>query len=150
MTQNIWYGGHLFVLDAAGKQSQSVGGADCLAATITSSGFIPCANDQGSISIRDSAGSTIWTPQGMSFNALTAYVSPDGKGYSDGQTVETISSGVIELPSHLQVQGWLDDNTVVGRIPTPNGFGDLAWISIGDPVTVHDFGFKGDFVGTIG
>jgi hypothetical protein len=149
-TQNVWYGGHLFVLDAAGKQSRSVGGADCQSASITASGFIPCASDQGSVSIRDSAGNTIWAPQTMGFNGLSAYVSPDGKGYSDGQTVETISSGVIILPSHLLVEGWLDDNTVIGRIPTPDGFGDLAWISLGDPNTVHDFGFKGDFVGTVG
>jgi hypothetical protein len=48
------------------------------------------------------------------------------------------------------VEGWLDKNTVVGRVQQQNGeSGNLLWINLSHPSTIHDLGFKGDFVATL-
>jgi hypothetical protein len=86
------------------------------------------------------------------FNALGLRLSPDGRGITDGAKVETRTGGLIAIPQGFIVEGWLDNNTVIGRPPigTAGDRGNLSWISINDPTNAHDLGFKGDFVGTIG
>jgi hypothetical protein len=55
------------------------------------------------------------------------------------------------MPEGFKLQGWLDANTVVGRVQQQNGDeGNLLWISLADPTRIHDLGFKGDFVSTLG
>lgn len=148
-TQNAWFGGPLFLLDATGKQVRQVGGADCDATTISRSGLIACVSSQQIGSVRDSDGGLVWTTQLTTFNALSYYLSPDGQAVAQDNQVETRTAGVIALPTDFHVEGWLDNNTVVGRTGDPTQ-GDLSWISIADPLKVTDFGFKGDFVGTVG
>jgi hypothetical protein len=55
------------------------------------------------------------------------------------------------MPAGFNVEGWLDDNTVVGRqfIGNTADQGNLSWISLSTPSAIHDLGFKGDFVGTL-
>jgi hypothetical protein len=51
------------------------------------------------------------------------------------------------MPGNFHIQGWLDDNTLVGRLTIAGANdGNLAWISLSNPVVVHDLGFAGDFV----
>lgn len=143
-TQNIWYGGPLMLLDSAGKPIQQLGGGDCYADVITPAGLIACISAQGALSVRNSAGEILWTSQIQIFSAQQLYLSPDGRGVADDRQIETRSAGLIQT-SGIQIEGWLDNNNVVARI----GNGDLGWLSLGDPGTIHDFGFKGDFVGTL-
>jgi hypothetical protein len=164
-TQNAWVGGPLQVLTFApgGVQGTTVGGADCRSASITRSGLIPCISGKGVVSVRDTRGKVIWTTRVAGFNAVSLFLSPDGQAISDGQqassdggatwymVVETHARGAIQMPKGFRIEGWLDSNTVIGGV-TPPGSGDegnLSWVTLDDPSTVHDLGFKGDFVATL-
>jgi len=51
------------------------------------------------------------------------------------------------MPQGFVIEGWLYDNTVIGRSQLGAGpdRGNLSWISVNDPSSIHDLGFKGDF-----
>jgi hypothetical protein len=149
-SQNIWPGGPLYLIDDSGKQTKQLGGSDCYSATMTAGGLIPCISGQ-SITVRDQAGSVIWAAHVDSFSALSLYLAPDGQAISDGYHVETHMGGMVAMPKDFRVEGWLDKDTVVGRPVTDvANEGNLAWIRLSDPTTIHDLGFKGDFVSTVG
>jgi hypothetical protein len=152
-TQMAWFGGPLQVLTfgPGGVQGSSVGGPDCRSASITPTGLIPCISSNEVVSVRDAAGKLIWTTQVPGVNALSLYLSPDGQAISDGQRVESHVGGAVQMPQGFRVEGWLDSNTIIGAVTPPGGSGEgnLSWISLGDPSTVHDLGFKGDFVNTL-
>jgi hypothetical protein len=149
-SQNAWPGGPLYVIDDSGKQTKQLGGSDCYAASMTPTGLIPCISGQ-SVEVRNQGGSVIWTTHVDSFSALSLYLAPDGQAISDGTKVETNLGGMIAMPKGFLVEGWLDKDTVVGRLILDDvNVGNLAWVSLGDPTTVHDLGFKGDFVSTLG
>lgn len=145
-TQQVWIGGALYTLDSNGDRTVRLGGADCVSDRISSEGFIPCVATDLTVTVRDIAGGAVWTPtlQGMAVMKL----SPNGRGVSDGQSVET-TTGAVKLPQGFAVQGWLDNSTVVGRVSDPsiNGLGHLAWIRLDSPATVHDLGANADFIG---
>lgn len=151
-TQNAWWGGPLYVVDSSGKLGQQLGGADCNSASVAAGGLIACTSGQYLVTVRDSFGNTLWTTHVDGFNALGLYLSRAGQAISDGTKVETRNGGLVTVAQGFQVEGWLDNNTVVGRMPIGNGVdrGNLSWISVSDPGNIHDLGFKGDFVGTIG
>ncbi|HYL07260.1 MAG TPA: hypothetical protein VEU76_01850 [Candidatus Udaeobacter sp.] len=151
-TQNAWWGGPLYLLDSAGKQVRQVGGADCASDIVAGGQFIPCTSGTYVVTVRDLSGDILWTTQIEGFNALSLRVSPDGQGVTDGTKVERRGSGLITMPVGFNVEGWLDDSAVVGWQQSSDGLhpGNLSWINVGDPATVHDLGFKGDFVGTLG
>ncbi len=148
-TQDFWPGGPLYVIDGAGNKGTQVGGSDCRSASITPNGVIPCISSQGLVEVRNSAGLVIWATK-VQTNADSISLSPDLQALSDGSsgTVETRNGASVQLPVGFRVEGWLNGNTLVGRVWQPNGIegGNLSWISLGDPGTVHDLGFKGDFV----
>lgn len=150
-TQNAWWGGPLYLLDMNGKQVRRLGGADCDSDIVVGGNLIPCTSGQYAVTIRDLSGSVLWSSQVEGFNALGLRLSPDGQGITDGTKVETRTGGLVAMPQGFQVEGWLDDHTVVGYVLNSDGLsrGDLSWISVSDPGTVHDLGFKGDFVGTL-
>jgi len=84
-------------------------------------------------------------------SALSLYLAPDGQAISDGLRVETHLGGMVAMPNGFRVEGWLDKNTVVGRTVIDDANeGNLPWVSLDDPTSVHDLGFKGDFVATLG
>ncbi len=147
-TQNAWPGGPLYVLDASGKLGRQLGGADCTSASITAQGLIPCLSRQyrDTVTVRDSTGSVLWTPAVDGFSALALRMAADGQAISDHAKVATRSAGLVSLPQGFWVEGWLDGDTVFGRLPGDREFGNLAWISLSSPLVVHDLGFKGDFV----
>ena len=149
-TQQGWSGGALYVLDSAGKTTQQLGGSDCSGVSVNRAGFIPCLSSSGKVEVRDSYGDVIWTPHVDGIHVLSLYLSPDGQGISDGHLVETRLLGMITMAPEFLVQGWLDNNTVIGRtVPGGHELGDMAWISLEDPSVIHDLGFKGDFVGRL-
>jgi len=149
-SQNAWPGGPLYVIDDSGKQTNQLGGSDCYSASIARGGLIPCISGQA-VTVRDQGGSVIWSAHVDGFSALSLYLAPDGQAISDGLRVETRNAGMVAMPKNFLVEGWLDNNTVVGRpIVDDVNTGNLAWISLSDPTTVHDLGFKGDFVSTVG
>ena len=153
-SQNAWPGGPLQVLDLApgGVEETAIGGADCSAAAIMSSGLIACISSGNVVSVRDSIGATVWTTHVDGFNATWLHVSPDGQSIADNHYVETRLGGMVTMPQGFRVEGWLDNVTVVGRITTdPNTIGgpnegNLLWISLDHPAVIHDLGIKGDFV----
>jgi hypothetical protein len=148
-SQNAWPGGPLYVIDDSGKTTKQLGGADCKSASITSGGLIPCISGQ-LITVRDQAGKVVWTTHMDSFSAEWLSISPDGQAISNDSQVEKHTGGLVPMPPGFRAQGWLDKNTVVGRVQQQNGDeGDLLWISLSHPSTVHDLGFKGDFVATL-
>jgi hypothetical protein len=82
---------------------------------------------------------------------MSLYLAPDGQAISDGIHVETRLGGMVVMPKGFRVEGWLDKDTVVGRpVVDDANEGNLAWVSLSDPTTVHDLGFKGDFVSRVG
>jgi hypothetical protein len=156
-SQNAWFGGPLYVLDAAGSKIQQIGGADCSGASITTAGLIPCMiSSSNNVTVRSATGSVIWATRVDNFSALSLHISPDGQGISDIHQVERRDSGMVPMPTGFRVEGWLNNNTVFGRVTSdPNTVGgpnegNLLWISLGSPATIHDLGFKGDFVATLG
>lgn len=150
-SQNAWPGGPLYSIDDLGKLTQQLGGSDCYSASITSNGFIPCQTlATGALSVRDQSGKVVWTTHLDGFAAWDVRVSSDGQAILNDARVETHVGGMVQLPSGFRVQGWLDTNSVVGRVQQQNGDeGNLLWISLADPSTVHDLGMKADFVSTL-
>ncbi len=154
-TQTGWSGGPLYGVDPAGVLSTRLGGADCYSASITRGGLIPCVG----AAVRDATGNVIWAPKQMGgVDARKLHISPDGQAIADGasaspthaSTVETRAGGLVQLPQGFSVQGWLDANTMMGRVVQQSGdMGNLSWVSLGDPTKLHDLGFKGDFVATL-
>lgn len=149
-TQNAWWGGQLYALDAAGNQVVQLGGSDCTSASINANGVIPCMSSDYQVSVRDAKARVIWSPSVQGFNALEVCLSPNGQGITDGRIVET-TKGTIKMPSGFSVQGWLDNDIVVGRVadPATNGQGNLAWIRLGSPTQVHDLGIRADFITSV-
>src|SRR6266550_713544 len=164
-TQNAWFGGPLQVLTFAadGVHGSSVGGPDCRSASITPSGLLPCISSKEVVSVRDTTGNVLWTTHVAGSSAVSLCLSPEGQAIADRQqassdggatwymVVETYARGAINMPRGFRIEGWLDNHTVIGAV-TPPGSGDegnLSWVSLDDPSTVHDLGFKGDFVGTL-
>jgi hypothetical protein len=149
-SQNAWSGGPLYLIDDSGTKTRQLGGSDCYSASMTPRGLIPCISGQ-SVAVRDQGGSLLWTTHVDSFNALWLYLAPDGQAISDGTQVETHLGGMVAMPKGFLVEGWLDKDTVVGRLVIDDvNVGNLAWTSLSDPTKVHDLGFKGDFVSALG
>jgi hypothetical protein len=154
-TQNAWWGGKLYVLDSTGGEVAQLGGSDCTSASINAQGMIPCISLSPStfstVTVRDAKGRVAWAPATVQgFNALDVCLSPNGQGITDGQILET-TNGTFKMPAGFSVQGWLDNNIVVGRVAdlTTNSQGNLAWIRLDSPAQVHDLGLRADFVTAI-
>jgi hypothetical protein len=146
-TQNSWGGGPLYTINDAGQPVTRIGGADCTSAHVLPSGTVPCVigpTGSSTVSVRDSNGHAIWTPSVDGFTALQLNMTPDASAITDGRHVATRTK-TFAVPDGFQAQGWLDAQTVVGR--QDNGY--LAYIRIDSPATVHNLGFKGDFVGAL-
>ena len=101
-TQQVWMGGALYTLDADGNQAVRLGGADCYSDRINSNGFIPCISSDMTVTVRDIAGGTVWSPTLQSMGAMK--LSPNGRGVSDGQSVET-TSGVLKMHRDSRCRG---------------------------------------------
>ncbi|SRR5712691_973029 len=153
-TQTGWAGGPIYLVDAKGALSMRVGGPDCdSAASITGDGLVACGG-----AVRDATGKIIWTTQVRFGDPRQVHVSPDGKALAgdecspvDGSRVEVRDHGLVGMAAGFCVEGWLDANTVMGRVVQPSGaMGNLTWVSLGAPTELHDLGFKGDFVATLG
>jgi hypothetical protein len=154
-SQNAWYGGPLFAIDDAGNKTAQLGGSDCNAASMSSSGLIACSSGQYGVTVRDQGGNVIWTTHVEGSLALSLHISPDGQAISNLSQVETHAGGMVPMPTGFRVEGWLDSNTVFGRVTSdantiggPNE-GNLLWIGLDKPTIVHDLGFEGDFVATL-
>jgi hypothetical protein len=53
----------------------------------------------------------------------------------------------VKFPRGSYAEGRLDNGTVIGRtIDCVGNRGNLSWMSVSDPGTLHDLGFKDDFV----
>jgi hypothetical protein len=149
-TQSAWSGGPLYTLDQSGKQSSQLGGSDCDADSITDGYLVACTTGKGVLTVRDFSGRILWTSQLEGFNIAGVHLSPDGQGISNDFNVEVHNQGLIAMPPGFNVEGWLDNGTLMGRtVDNAGNQGDLSWVSLSDPGTLHDLGFKGDFVATL-
>jgi hypothetical protein len=148
-TKGAWPGGQLQVvhLDPGGLEEDQLGGDDCFAAGITSPGLIPCISSKGTVTVRNANGTPVWPAHIDSSNAQSMHLSPNGQAIADRTKVEMSSGAIVPMPGNFHIQGWLDDNTLVGRLTIDGANdGNLAWISLSNPAVVHDLGFEGDFV----
>jgi hypothetical protein len=148
-TTGAWPGGQLQVVTLApgGVQEEQLGGDDCFAASITFGGLIPCTSSTGTATVRNANGTPLWQAHIDSSNAESIHLSPNGQAITDRTKVEMSSGAIVPMLGNLHIQGWLDDNTVVGRLAIDGANdGNLAWISLSNPAVVHDLGFEGDFV----
>lgn len=142
-TQNLWPGGPLFTIDD-GRLSGRVAG-DCTAASVLPSGLVPCTTLQMEVTVRDAAGDVLWRPDLQGFSALALKLAPSGDAITNGRVVALRGSGSSELPAGFVAQGWLDSATLAGRAAS----GDVAYVRLDSPGTVHDLGVRGDFVGAV-
>jgi len=145
-TQNVWYGGPIFSVDAAGQTTTRVGGGDCTSAQVLPSGTMACVLNgfDVSVAVRNASGRAAWKPQVDGYNALALKLSPDGDAITDGRHAAA-AAGTVTLPDGFIGQGWLDSRTLVGR----RADGELAYVNLDSPQTLHDLGFKGSFVGLV-
>jgi hypothetical protein len=159
---DTWFGGSVYAIDTSGQPAAQLGGSDCLSTTMWGSGLLVCNYGTNptprNVEVRDQSGNVLWKTQTvwqggyvLVRDARRLTISPDGQGVADGSRVETHAHGVIGIPPGFVVEGWLDNNTIMGRplIGAGPDLGNLAWINLSDPTNVHDLGFKGDFVATL-
>jgi hypothetical protein len=149
-SQNAWWGGALYLIDDTGKRVKQLGGTDCNSASITSGGLIPCTvGTSNTMTVRDLAGALVWTTHVDGSFAWGVHLSPDAQSILNDRQVETRAGGMVQMPSSFGTQGWLDIQTVLGRMQLTDTQGNLAWVGLSDPATIHDLGFQGDFIGAI-
>jgi hypothetical protein len=148
-TKGAWPGGQLQVVTLApdGIHEDQLGGNDCFAASIAIAGLIPCISSKGTVTVREPTGTPVWPAHIDASNAQWVHLSPNCQAIADRTKVETRSGAIVPMPGNFHIQGWLDDNTLVGRLAIGGANdGNLAWMSLSNPVVVHDLGFEGDFV----
>lgn len=147
-TQNSWRGGPLYTIDGAGRPVRRIGGGRCTAAHVLPSGLVPCMEGGFdaplTVTVRDAKGALVWQPPMDWSNALELSLFSDGNAITDGRHVATRTAS-ITLPDGLVAQGWLDQQTIVGRFRG----GSLSYARLDDPGNLHDLGFKGNFVGVV-
>lgn len=149
-SQNSWWGGALYVIDDTGKKIKQLGGTDCTSASITSNGLIPCSiGTSNTVTVRDLGGAVVWATHVDGSTAWDVHLSPSAQAVLNARQVETKAGGMVGTPSHFETQGWLDAQTVLGRVQYTTTQGNLSWVGLSDPTTVHDLGFQGDFVAAI-
>ena len=142
-----WRAAQVVTLAPDGVQEDQLGGDDCFAASITFGGLIPCISSKGTVTVRSANGTPVWPAHIDSSNAESIHLSPNGQAIVDRTKVEMRSGAIVPMPGNFHIQGWLDDNTLVGRLAIGGANdGNLAWISLTNPVVVHDLGFEGEFV----
>lgn len=152
-TQDRWTGGPLYVIDSSGKPGARVGGDDATSATILPSGIMPAVTgpigQPAKVTVRDSAGTVLWTPAVDGGYAMNLKLSPRADAITDGQHAET-RQGPFNLPTNFFAAGWVDAATLVGSPYTGNVTGDLSYItSHDDPATIHHLGILGAFAGVL-
>jgi len=149
-SQNAWWGGALYVIDDTGKKIKQLGGNDCNSASIAAAGLIPCSvGTSNTVTVRDFGGAVVWATDVSGSTAWDVHVSPDAQAILNDRQVETKVGGMVHMASDFGTQGWLDPQTVLGRVQYTTTQGNLSWVGMGDPGTVHDLGFQGDFVAAI-
>lgn len=146
-TQNLWVGGPLYLLDAAGQPTQRVGGNDAFGAGILPSGVLLADSADGTaVSVRSADGTVLWKPALDGGNASQLNLAPDGNAASSvGKAVTR--SGSFPMPANFYAQGWLDAQTLFGRPYVGETLGRLVYVEQSDPGTPHDLGIDGDFAG---
>ena len=149
-SQNAWWGGALYAIDNTGKKVRQLGGTDCNSASITSSGLIPCSvGTSNTVTVRDLGGADVWATHVDGTTAWEVRLSPGEQAILNARQVETKADGMVTTPSDFGTQGWLDAQTVLGRLQYTSSKGNLSWISLSNPTSIHDLGFQGDFVAPI-
>ena len=149
-SQNAWWGGALYLIDATGTKTSLLGGTDCNSASITLNGLIPCSiGTSDTVTVRELGGASVWATQVRGSTAWDVHLSPGAEAILNDRQVETKAGGLVTTLADFETQGWLDAGTVVGHVQHANDQGSLSWVGLGDPTNVHDLGFQGDFVAAI-
>jgi hypothetical protein len=140
---------HLVHIDAQGKATDSLGGADCVAEAEARDGTVLCLDTtSGTVSVRRAAGRRL-----AALSTYAAAISDDGKlvAYADSNgigQVGTVGGPTTTLPRNFLPQGFIDDGIVIGELEGPQD--DLGYVRLSDPShQAVDLGFTGTFVGTV-
>jgi hypothetical protein len=160
-TQNIdfidnfdFFDGSVAHLGPDGTPGQAVAmPAGCDARQITPDGDITCASQTGTgpqitVQVVNSSGQVVVQP----FTVNDFPVDAAASGGSIAVTGQWRKGGATgSLPANFQPEGWIDANTLFGRLGTlgqPVGNAALAHLN-GGGATVENLGFAGDYVGML-
>jgi hypothetical protein len=145
--------GTLAHLGADGTPGAALPLSGCTAIQVSPAGLITCYasspdGQSGNVSVVDSAGAVLVSPFPVTAQAELA-VGPNRLVALTGQWRG--SSLVGTLPANFHPEGWIDANTIFGRLSDPStGIGDAALAHLsGSQATIEDLKFKGDFVGAL-
>ena len=147
-------GGFVTHLDPTTRMpGTAIGGSTCTVVQVSPSGDITCAyigndNQSAVVSVISSSGQVEVQPFSAPGQPDVA-VGPGGMIAVTGQWRNGSATGT--LPSNFQPEGWIDANTIFGRLGTlgnPAGNAALAHLS-GGGATIENLGFAGDYVGML-
>jgi hypothetical protein len=146
--------GHLSHLDAAGNFRDAITGDDCLPYSVSSTAIICFGSAPNSSSFKalSTSGQTIWdwTPVQPATRGDFA-LAPDGRSMAMKGAIMARDGSVRPLAPNFHPQGWIDAQTLFGRLgDANNASGNAATVALADPSKLTDLTFKGDLVGTLG
>jgi len=149
-----WFGGHLARLDLNGVVGKPLGGSDCVPYALPVAGRVICSESlsQGGfhISVRSLAGQVIWNGA-PTITVEEGYlaISPDGARLAMRGAVQSFDGAKLPLNAQFLPVGWLDGGTLVGFLAASKTFQEMGIVRVDAPTKVQDWGFAGEFVGTL-
>jgi len=149
-----WFGGHLARLDPNGVVGRTLGGVDCVPYALPLAGRVICSESlmEGGfhISVRSLAGTVIWNgPAAITVDEGYLAISPDGSRLAMRGAVQYFDGAKVPLNAQFLPVGWLDGGTLVGILAASTTFQEMGIVRLNAPTKVEDWGFSGDFVGTL-
>jgi len=149
-----WFGGHLARLDLNGVVGQPLGGSDCVPYALPLAGRVICSESlrEGGfhISVRSLAGQVIWNgPSAITVDQGYLAISPDGSRLAMRGSVQSFDGTKIPLPADFLPTGWLDPKTLIGALAASRTFQEMGILRLDALDKVQDWGFAGEFVGTL-
>lgn len=147
-----WLGGYLAHLDLNGAVVGTIGGSDCIPYSPPTAGRVICADSTVRVEVRTLTGNVVWkgAPQMAGTpDAGDLTLSPDGSQLAMRGAVQDVRGSAITLPASFAPQGWLNRTTLVGILTDSRTFQEIGIIRLAAPDKVEDWGFAGEFVGTL-
>ena len=102
------------------------------------------------ISVRSLAGKVIWNgPAAITVDQGYLAISPDGSRLAMRGAVQSFDGTKIPLPAQFLPNGWLDSKTLIGVLASSHTFQEIGIPRVDSPGKVEDWGFAGDFIGSV-
>jgi len=145
--------GHVARLDSAGNPGPYLGGADCMAGSGLPDGTVVCVGvkvaNQYAAQVRRANGTLVFSTTAGDCER-DVVISPDAGHIACNRIVVGADGRAVPLPTGFQAEGWLDDATVIGNLPSGSEYpGDTAYVRLATPGRAVDLGFVGTFAGVV-